>query len=378
MPAAALSMKKRFMSWLSSNTTRVAFVSMILMVTVSQYLYLSRSVALLNNNLATSQASISCFESPMTLTIGIGGKDCTSRLTSIGRLRMLLYSLQDNDGDDDDDDTLDDNLVHIQLWLHSDDNTTLPLVQQITSDLDYVASVTAIDIGNSTELTNENSPPTCPCFIHRPFDWVKFWGIHDENNPHRYILNVDVDALFMSQRSLSEVWRDGCQQLFDNPESFYVATQERMNVEIDVFTRYINSGIVFLDLHRRNEAYNRSVLTDYIIPHVHDNESLQRDGTWPPEQWLWNAIFEHYPQYLALFNNSTSCNCATHEMYPGADECELAHYCGTAEPLLFNSSGGIGSDLLSFSSSLAEYVQDLRPKLYKKIIAAETLDCPVS
>ena len=354
---------------------------MVLMVAVSQYMFLSNSVTLLNSNSAiSSYESISCFESPMTLTIGIGGKDCTSRLTSIGRLRMLLYSLEGTD-----DETPDDrgsrrrrNLVHVQLWLNSDDNTTLPLVNQITADLDYVASVTAIDIGNSTDLTNENSPPICECFIHRPYDWVKFWGIHHDNNPQRYILNVDVDAVFTRPLSLPEVWRDGCQKLLDNPESFYVATRETMNSELDIFTRYINSGIVFLDLHRRVEAYNRSVLTNQIIPHVHKNESLQAEGTWPPEQWLWNSIFEHYPQYLALFNDSTSCNCATHELYPSTDECQLAHYCNTAEPLLFNATGEIESDLLPFSSSLADFLRESRPRLYSKVVAAETLHCPVS
>lgn len=375
------------MSSTSRYTKRVAIVSLILMVAFSQYRYLSNSVTLLNNSSALSNDNISCFDSPMTLTIGIGGKDCSSRLTSIGRLRMLLYSLEQEENDDDE--IVDDrastktrrrtNTVHIQLWLNSDDNTTLPLVNQITSDLNYVESVTAIDIGNSTELTKRNSPPICECFIHRPYDWVKFWGIHHENNPRRYILNIDVDAVFASPLvSLSKVWRDGCQKLLDNPESFYVATRETMNSELDIFGRYINSGIVFLDLHRRNEAYNRSVLTNYIIPHVHKNESLQAEGTWPPEQWLWNSIFEHYPQYLALFNESTSCNCATHEMYPGADECQLAHYCNTAKPLLFKTDGGIESDLLPFSSSLAEYIKTSRPRFYSKVVSAEKLDCPVS
>jgi len=133
-----------------------------------------------------------------------------------------------------------------------------------------------------------------------------------------------------------------------------------------------------LDLHRRNEAYNRSVLTNYIIPHVHKNERLQAEGTWPPEQWLWNSIFEHFPDYLALFNESTSCNCATHELYPGADECQLAHYCNTAKPLLFKTDGGIESDLLPFSSSLAEYIKTSRPRFYSKVVSAEKLDCPVS
>lgn len=324
----------------------------------------------------------------MTLAIGIGGKDCLLRLTSIGRLRMLLYSLEQEENSDDE--IIDDrdsttrrrktNSVHIQLWLNSDDNTTLPLVNQITSDLDCVASVTAIGIGSSTELTSENSPPICECFIHRQYDWVKFWGIHHENNPGRYILHIDVDAVFASPLvpSLSKVWRDGCQKLLDNPESFYVATRETMNSELDIFGRYINSGIVFLDLHRRNEAYNRSVLTSYIIPHVHQNKSLQAEGTWPPEQWLWNSIFEHYPQYLVLFNESTSCNCATHELYHGANECQLAHYCNTAEPLLFNTEGEIESDLLPFSSSLADYIKTSRPRLYSKVVSAERLHCLVS
>lgn len=375
--SAAPSMKKQFFRWLSNTryTKRVAFVT-ILMIAASQFLHLS-SVTFLNSNLAKSYNSIPCFKSPMTLAIGIGGKDCTSRLTSIIRLRMLLYSLEQDETPDNRSSRR--NLVHIQLWLNSDDNTTLPLVNQITSDMDHVASVTAIDIGNSTALTDQNSPPICPCFIYRPYDWVKFWGIH-QNNPHRYILNIDVDTVFTRPLSLLEVWNDGCQKLLDSPESFYVATRETLDEIgiLDVFTRYINSGVVFLDLHRRNEAYNRSVLTNYIIPNVHENKTLQAKGTWPPEQWLWNSIFHRYPNYLAIFNDSTSCNCATHKLYPGGDECKLAHYCNTPVPLLFNASGGIASDLLPFSSSLADYIRESRPRLYSKVVSAEMLDCPVS
>jgi len=188
------------------------------------------------------------------------------------------------------------------------------------------------------------------------------------------VLNVDVDAVFL--RPPSEVWADGCRRLAAAPrEAFYVAGRESLGTAMDHpgFARYVNSGVAFVDLLRREAAYNATALKRDMVPAVHRDKGLQTEGRWPPEQWLWNAMFHHHPRFLALFDNATQCNCATHRAFPGAEACKLAHYCNTAAASLFDSARR-----LPFSESLAEYIEKSSPRLYRRVTTAEPLRCPLS
>lgn len=126
------------------------------------------------------------------------------------------------------------------------------------------------------------------------------------------------------------------------------------------FSRYVNSGVAFLDLDHLKQAYAPSDLQSWILPSLANDTNLTSKGQWPPEQWLWNAMFEHNPEYLTLFGNSTHCNCASHP-HGMEKQCKVVHYC----------NAGAGQSVFSsqerFSVSVKQYLQEHEPKLVKWI-----------
>ncbi|KAL7529983.1 hypothetical protein ACHAWF_003191, partial [Thalassiosira exigua] len=325
-----------------------------------------------------------CLEAPVTLAVAVGGRDCSARLPSVERLRTMLYSLEEASLVDEEGEGVlreggggpgaspipPPGPIHLLLWLESGDDTTLKLVEEVGAALTSVASVTAIDVGNATTLTLYVSPLITTSFVYRRYDWVKFLGIHRPDPPRRHVLNVDIDAIFL--RPASEVWRDGCAKLSGGPGEavFYVAGQEFLS-DNPHFDRYVNSGVAFLDLRRRAASYNHTELAEVLVPDVAGDKNLTTRGQWPPEQWLWNALFQRRPEYLALFRNVTQCNCASHKTFPGVDQCKLAHYCNTKATSLFDDKG-------RFSSSLADYVRRSLPGLFRRVASATPLKCPAA
>ena len=136
------------------------------------------------------------------------------------------------------------------------------------------------------------------------------------------------------------------------------------------FTRYVNSGLSFLNLEQLRKSYKTLDLQKTILPELVSDEKLNQNGQWPPEQWLWKAIFEHNPEYLALFNSTTHCNCASHreiEMNQdiGSQCCVVIHYCNSIDgTTVLDSQDGFARSVVQY---LTEKVPDFVQKIKNKI-----------
>mmetsp|Transcript_4136 Transcript_4136/g.6593 ORF Transcript_4136/g.6593 Transcript_4136/m.6593 type:complete len:204 (+) Transcript_4136:140-751(+) len=138
------------------------------------------------------------------------------------------------------------------------------------------------------------------------------------------LLQVDLDVVVnVNLGALFDMWRETLYHLknSDNDNSLkkhcyaFGAVPEIGNTIKDhedfrdVPDRYINSGVLLIDftVTKRLQFYNK--IMDFGIYKRSEPRRPTPQGQWPPEQWVFNAIFAHIPSLMYPMHRFWNLNC---------------------------------------------------------------------
>ena len=140
-----------------------------------------------------------------------------------------------------------------------------------------------------------------------------------------------------------------------------IETNYTKNVKIKprpIFSNYINTGLTMISKERLKNNKKFSFINKLIFS-VTSNEILTSLGQWPPEQWLWNAIFESNKELIAFYDRGIHCNCATGF---NNEICKyVLHYC--------NEKGNLGNSAQHFTHKIIKSHETIRK--YSKMLKNE-------
>mmetsp|Transcript_6094 Transcript_6094/g.12204 ORF Transcript_6094/g.12204 Transcript_6094/m.12204 type:complete len:445 (-) Transcript_6094:419-1753(-) len=125
------------------------------------------------------------------------------------------------------------------------------------------------------------------------------------------VLNADVGLIFQTWKSTLQ------QQEAKDPQSclaFGLVPEVGNTVSDhkdfqDVPDRYVNTGVMMLNLVALKETKFHEVLMDVGIYYRSAPRWPNPQGQWPPEQWTFNAIFAHFRELLFPIHRFWNLNC---------------------------------------------------------------------
>lgn len=202
-------------------------------------------------------------------------------------------------------------------------------VQKIWDELPYHGQaslkIVSVNISSVFAWTDKELVPrgVGTSFKYRIWHWPKFWikRILSEITPSlRFILMVDVDGLVL--KPLCRPVRETFKELLQNKKCIAGVREPHVPQQIPI----VNTGLLFLDLECLPADWYSKAVTDAI-------EGAEFKGQqWPPEQWLYSALFEKFPGLFQALPFRWHRHCSEEKLpdnKEALDQAMYMHYCGT-------------------------------------------------
>lgn len=166
-------------------------------------------------------------------------------------------------------------------------------------------------------------------FQYRIWHWPKFWLkrlLEPLPNKPRFVVMLDIDGLVLKPFCKPTTEMFG--HMVASKKCFAGVPEPYLSQDV---VRTINTGLLLVDL----ECIPPNWYSTMVEQSITVTQKLHKDsGQWPPEQWLFSAMFETYPQLFQPLPLRWHRHCSELDVSKNNEVLERAmymHYCGTVQ-----------------------------------------------